>query len=475
MKNLVRSETPRTFVATTLAAAVVWFLPLAQAVVPAPDGGYPNLTTAEGQNALSHLTTGVANSAVGWYSLWSNTDGSYNTAVGAGTLVFNVGNQSTLEGSYNTATGVAALLSNTTGHSNTANGVLALFTNTEGSDNIAVGTEALFSNTTGVVNVAVGDSALYHNSTGLENTAIGDSALTSNTSGAANTAVGDAALFSNDGSQCSTAIGAGALLNSVNDNNTAVGCSALNNNTTGSNNTALGTSAGANLTTGDNNIDIGYNVVGVNGESNTIRIGNTDITDTYIRGISGATASGGAGVFVNSNGKLGTLTSSARFKDEIKPMDKASETILGLKPVSFRYKKEIDPQRIPQFGLVAEEVQRVNPDLVVRDAKGRPETVRYEQINAMLLNEFLKEHRKMEVQGRKIQEQEATIAQLKSDAAKQADAIDELKNGMNAVIARIKNDDLKIQQVSDRIETNNVDVRIATNDLEEVGWNQNLR
>jgi hypothetical protein len=192
--------------------------------------------------------------------------------------------------------------------------------------------------------------------------------------------------------------------------------------TTGSNNTVLGGGAGSELTTGDNNIDIGANVVGVAGESNTIRIGDTNVTDTFIRGISGATASGGAAVFVNGNGKLGTMTSSARFKDEIKPMGRASEAILALTPVSFRYKKEIDPQGIPQFGLVAEEVERVNPDLVIRDAKGKPYTVRYEQVNAMLLNEFLKEHSKVEqleaaldVVNKRLNEQEGRIQKVSAE------------------------------------------------------------
>ena len=180
-----------------------------------------------------------------------------------------------------------------------------------------------------------------------------------------------------------------------------------------------------------NNIDIGYNVVGVAGESNTIRIGNTDVTDTFIRGISGATASGGAAVFVNGNGKLGTMTSSKRFKDEIKPMNNASEALLALKPVSFRYKKEIDPQRIPQFGLVAEEVEKVNPDLVIRDSQGKPQTVRYDQVNAMLLNEFLKEHRKVQ---------------------EQADTIAELKSGMKTLAATVKQEAAQIQRVSAQLE-----------------------
>jgi hypothetical protein len=178
--------------------------------------------------------------------------------------------------------------------------------------------------------------------------------------------------------------------------NTAIGARAFMMNTTANYNVALGDSAGESLSTGDNNIDIGHNVSGVAGESNTIRIGNKDIIATYIRGISRQTAAGGAAVFVDSNGKLGTMIASTQFTDETKPMDKASEAILTLKPVTFRYKQEIDPKGIRQFGLVAEDVEKVNPDLVARDAKGEVYTVRYDAVNAMLLNEFLKEHRKVE-------------------------------------------------------------------------------
>jgi trimeric autotransporter adhesin len=244
--------------------------------------------------------------------------------------------------------------------------------------NTAEGAQTLFSNTTGKANTAIGVGALYQNTTGASNTATGMAALGSNTSG-----------FSN------TAIGARALLIA-----------------TGNYNVALGDSAGESLATGDNNIDIGYNVVGVKGESNTIRIGNTDIIATYIRGISGQTVVGGAAVFVDSNGKLGTMTASTRFIDEIKPMDKASETILTLTPVTFRYKQEIDPKSIRQFGLIAEEVQKVNPDLVCRDEQGKVSSVRYDAVNAMLLNEFLKEHRKVADQGAMIAKQQKQIEAL---------------------------------------------------------------
>jgi hypothetical protein len=188
--------------------------------------------------------------------------------------------------------------------------------------------------------------------------------------------------------------------------NTVLGDDALVNNTTGSDNIALGNEAGGNLTIGDHNIDIGNR--GIVAEANTIRIGTVGgQTATYIAGISGATVPTGVAVVVDSRGHLGTTTSSARFKEAIKPMDKASEAILSLEPVTFRYKHELDPQGIPQFGLVAEDVEKVNPDLVARDEQGNPCTVRYEAVNAMLLNEFLKEHRE-------VQEQKATIAELKS-------------------------------------------------------------
>jgi hypothetical protein len=386
------------FVLTALALVSVAFAQGAHAVSPAPDGGYPGGNTAEGTSSLLSRTTGTYNTAIGIYSLLSLTTGNFNTGVGAGTLFVNTADE-------NTATGAGALLSNTTGVTNTANGAFALVSNTSGGANTAIGDRALENNTIGVGHTAVGYRALENANASAKltaNTAVGSIALTNDTSGT---------------------------------DNTAVGGFALEGNTIGSNNTALGQLAGSDLTTGDNNIDIGYNVLGVAGEANTIRIGNTDIADTFIRGISGATASGGAAVFVNGNGKLGTMTSSERFKDDIRPMDKASEVILALRPVSFRYKKEIDAHRIAQFGLVAEEVERVNPDLVIRDAEGKPQTVRYEQINAMLLNEFLKEHST-------VQEQEATIKQLKKDfgatIAQLTARLDEQASQIHKVSARLE-------------------------------------
>ena len=283
---------------------------------------------------------------------------------------------------------------------NTAEGQNALFNLTTGGYNTAVGWLSLKSVTTGSFNTGIGAGTLVLNS-GDENTATGAAALLLNTTGANNTANGALALFNNTEGNFNTAMGDRALYsNSTGFANTANGYNALLGNTTGSYNTALGVNAGNGVSTASHTICIG--ALGEN-ESNTC----------YIGQIFGATSTGAAAVYVNSAGKLGTVVSSRRFKEEIKPMDKASEAILALKPVTFRYKHEIDPARSPQFGLIAEEVEKVNPDLVVRDAEGKVNTVRYEAVNAMLLNEFLKAHRRIEEQDKRIDQ---LTAQLKEQA-----------------------------------------------------------
>jgi len=360
-------------------------LPTLRAVSPAPDGGYPGGNTAEGQNALLSLTSGTFNTAVGFLSLRSETEGQFNTAVGAGALLANEGRPATNMGIENTAVGAGALLSNTTASFNTADGAFALFSNTTGSGNTANGFQALQHNITGGGNTAIGDSALFTNSTGFANTAEGLNALRFNTIGMENTAVGNGAL---------------------------------SNNTTGGNNIALGAGAGSNVTTANN-------VICIDAEGNNVD------NSCYIGNIFGSTSSSGVAVLVNSNGRLGTTTSSARFKHEIKPMDKASEVLLALKPVTFRYKKGIDPQGIPQFGLVAEDVEEVNPDLVVRDNEGKPYTVRYDAVNAMLLNEFLKEHKAFLKEQCKMEEQGAMIA-------RQQKQIEALTSGLQKVSAQLE-------------------------------------
>jgi len=487
-------------------------------VVPPPDGGYPNFTTAEGQNALFSLTTGAANTAVGWFSLKSVTTGSFNTGVGAGTLVLNAGDENTAIGTAalllntangNTAVGSRVLLNNTTGgtlaniqgidvgpnvavgqqalESNTiasantavgyqalqsfttgpvgfeqlglctavgfqalANatgdgfgnsgfGYQALHNNTDGALNTAIGLAALAANITGSNNVAMGGNALSANTTGDNNTANGATALVSNTTGDKNTAIGTFALTTNTTGESNTAIGHGALQANTASFNTAIGDLALVSNTLGTSNTAVGTNALQFNTTGIANIALGDGAGnGVTTADNVICVGTVGAnvgSSCYIGNIFGATSPGGIGVLVNSDGKLGTTVSSRRFKEDIKPMDEASEALLALQPVTFRYKKQFDAVGAPQFGLVAEDVEKVNPDLIVRDKEGKPYSVRYDQVNAMLLNEFLKEHKT-------VQEQGATITELKKElqaaSARQQKQIEALTAGLQKVSAQLE-------------------------------------
>jgi len=345
--------------------------PGVHAVSPAPDGGYPGGNTAEGQKALFSLTTGGFNTAVGFLSLDANTTNNLNTAVGAGALLANTADN-------NTATGAGALLSNTTGTQNTANGTFALFSNTTGLNNNAFGFQSLASNATGFGNEAFGSGALSGNIDGVQNVSVGDSALLNNNHGNSNTAVGTMALL---------------------------------HNTAGEAHVAVGFDAGANQTTGAGNVYIGANMGGVGGESN----------QTYIRNINNTAVSGGGTdtVSVNLNtGLLGHLSSSRRYKEQIRPMNTASEALYRLKPVLYRYKKEVDPSQSLAFGLIAEEVAVVNPDLVACNAKGLPESVHYEMVNAMLLNEFLKEHKTVEEQGATIVRQEKQIEALSAGLQK---------------------------------------------------------
>jgi hypothetical protein len=373
-----------------LVLACFAFSPTARAISPLPDGGYPFYNTAEGSYAL-YTFTGVAPN----------------------------------NGGENTAIGFEALVHNTSGDHNTATGFQALLTNTTGSANTAVGHNALASNT-GSHNTAVGGGTLAGNTIGNENTAIGRHALNFNSSGSYNAADGEYALASS---------------------------------TNASQNTALGYGAGYRLTTGGNNIDIGN--LGVAAEANTIRIGNpvntvypdgvTHLaqTKTYIAGFT--TAVTGSMVVVNTTTRqIGVMTSSARFKDDIKSMDDASKTIFALKPVTFHYKNDIDPDATPQFGLVAEDVQRVNPELVVRDADGKPYTVRYDAVNAMLLNEFLKEHR--------------NVQDLKTTVAKQETTIAQQQKQIEILTASFKEQASQIQRVSEQLAMSKSTPQLVAND-----------
>jgi hypothetical protein len=380
----------------------------AQGVVPPPPGGYPNFTTAAGDHALQALTLGVGNTAIGTFSLFSVTTGNFNTAVGAGALDLNTADS-------NTATGAAALLFNTTGTNNTANGTAALEFNETGGQNTANGAFALFSNTSGGTNTATGAGALFANTTGSLNTAIGQGALDSNTSADRNTAVGALALNDDTTGDRNTAIGVFALTqDNTGSFNTAVGVQALDGLTTGGTNTALGVGAGGSVTTANNVICIGANVSGAN-VSNTCFIGN-------IRGVTTINANA-LPVVIDAANQLGTMSSSARFKKEIKPMASASQAILALNPVTFHYKS--DKTGTPQFGLIAEEVAAVNPNLVVRDENGEVYTVRYDAVNAMLLNEFLKEHKKTE-------KLEAAVASLVATVNEQAAQIQRVSAQLEA-------------------------------------------
>jgi hypothetical protein len=409
----------REIIFTTILSVLACFAVAPQAQAVCQEGCLTNENTVLGDDALFSLTSGAWNTALGFDALTSNTGGSFNTATGDAALSSNT------TGNFNTATGTDALGSNTDGDANTAIGDAALASNTTGMENTATGASALLSNTTGFWNTATGLQALSSNTTGVGNTATGFLALNYNTIGEFNTATGTAALFNNTNGENNTATGVDALQNNTTGNfNTATGVLALNFNTTGNANIALGFFAGFNLTTGDNNIDIGNE--GVAGESNTIRIGKVaSQTNAYIAGIYGTPVARGLVVKVDSTGHLGTVGSSERFKTQIKAMDKASEAIHALKPVTFRYKKEIDAEQTPQFGLVAEDVERVNPDLVVRDTEGKVYTVRYEAVNAMLLNEFLKEHKKTE-------KLEATVASLITTVKEQASQIQKVSAQLEA-------------------------------------------
>ena len=354
---------------------------------------------------------------VGVQALFNDTVGNQNAAVGYQTLFTNV------DGDKSTGIGSQALFNNTSGSDNVGVGFRTLFTNTMGSRNTGMGYRTLLFNELGTDNTAIGWNALFNKrSSASLNTAVGSQALLHNTTGNVNTAVGFAALLTNSTGQENTAVGPDALeVNTTGGFNTAIGARALHNNTTGGGNTALGLLAGANVTTAQNVLCLGSSG------------GNVDNT-AWIENVFGVTTQGGATapVVVSISGQLGTVASSERFKKDIATMNKTSEAILSLRPVTFHYKTDTDGT--PQFGLIAEEVAKVNPALVLPDKEGKPYSVRYDAVNAMLLNEFLKEHLKVE-------EQEATITQLKTElratATRQQKQIDALTAGLQKVSAQL--------------------------------------
>ena len=323
---------------------------------------------------------------------------------------------------FNTAEGQKALFSLTTGSANTGVGWFSLYTDTDGSFNTAAGAGSLLFNTASE-NTAVGAAALLLSTTGALNTAVGAAALLNNQNGASNSALGSEALMSNTTGDRNTAVGFQALSsNTVGAFNTALGAEALSFSATGNFNIALGVGAGTNVTTASNVICIGT--------------AGSDVSDsTWINNVYGVTTNFAmtAPVIVSASGQLGTIASSERFKKDVVTMDKASENILLLRPVTFHYKS--DSNQIPQFGLIAEEVAKVNPALVLRDKEGKPYTVRYEAVNAMLLNEFLKEHKAFVEEQRKVEKLEATVVDLAKQLRKVTARVE--MNNSNAQVAAI--------------------------------------
>jgi Chaperone of endosialidase len=382
-------------------------------------------------------TFGIENTFIGVNAGNLTMTGTGNTGSGTNALFANN------TGSRNTASGRSALEANATGNDNTANGYLALFSNTSGSLNMASGSGALQNNTTGGGNTANGYQALHANTNGGQNTAIGGFALWVNTIGSENTASGANALGSNSTGGGNTASGHCALcVNTTGGFNTAVGKSALETNSTGSFNIAIGNRAGVDLTTGNYNIAIGN--PGVTGEANTIRIGDgvfsnvtgTPHTRAFIAGISGVNVAG-VNVLVNANGQLGVAASSRKVKDNIADMGEASSTLMKLRPVTFHYKTDKNPTgRSLQYGLIAEEVAEIAPGLVARNAKGEIETVYYQHLAPMLLNEYQKQQRVIEAQAVALAKQTDRVAALE----KQAQEIIALKQElarMAALMARL--------------------------------------
>jgi hypothetical protein len=362
---------------------------------PSNDISDSNDNTGGGSGALVSNTSGTFNTAYGHSALSSNSTGILNTAIGQGALSLNTG------GIENSAAGAGALANNSTGNNNTATGFQALFSNTTASNNTADGFNALV-NSTGHDNTATGSVALEANTTGSKNTAYGSFALQQNTTGFANTALGQAALLTN--------------ISGI--RNTAVGLAALQNNK-GNGNLAIGFQAGFNLTGGGNNIDIGTFTMGVAGESNTMRLG-TGMAQTFISGVAGVPVSGKQ-VFVSSGGQLGILPSSVRFKHDIQAMGDLSRKLFQLRPVTFRYNFDLQGER--QFGLIAEEVEKVYPELVTKDEDGKVESVQYHELIPMLLNELQHQQQMLEAQAEQLTQLKADNGQLRDSLAGQNAAL----------------------------------------------------
>ena len=387
--------------------------------------------TCYGTGALVSITSGVDNSGFGYGAMRYNTIGRQNTASGFQALMYNT------TGDGNTASGYGALRFNTAGLYNTAIGLVALERNTTGSVNTAIGGNALRLNTTGSQNTAIGGYALWSNTTGVANAASGAAALFSNTTGAYNAASGAEALFSNTTGNNNTASGTLALrANTTGSQNTAIGHRALFLNTVGFRNVALGYQAGY-AVTGSDNIILGGGNQGVAADNGVIRIGASAYQKrAFMAGIRGVKtgATGAVAVLIDSKGQLGTINSSRRFKEDIQPMGSVSERLFALRPVTFRYKQAYEDGSKPvQYGLVAEEVAEVFPELVVHGKDGKPETVAYHVLATLLLNELQKEHRVVEALRQDDEVQAARMAALEQQVAVLAQAVE--RAGKSRVVA----------------------------------------
>jgi len=427
----------------TVAIALCWLAlsPPLQAQCPSACGAV-GANTAVGINALDSITTGIANTAVGFNALGDTTTGTHNTAIGTSALA----NNST--GSFNMAIGTDALRDSTASF-NLAIGFRVGFLNTTGNHLTGIGAAALRNNTTASQNTAIGSDALRENTVTEFNVAVGDSALTlfngTTVNDGANTALGSIALNALTSGQENVAVGRRALQNSTSgSNNTAVGWRAGDGVLTGDGSTCLGSNTCTNNSSANNVVCIGRNSAGEN-FSNRAYIPNVgQFTQNFVLG---------SVEFVTvrlSDGKLGHTVSSRRYKEDIKPMESASELIYKLKPVSFRYKKTPEYQGDNlDYGLIAEDVAEIDPKLAIRDGKGQIESLRYLAIYNMMLNEFLKEHKKVE-------EQQASIADLKSTVALQ-------QKGMQVLTAQLKEQEAQIQKVSAQVEMSKPAAKVVNN------------
>jgi hypothetical protein len=385
-------------------------------VINGNGGGLTNLNVNAAKLSGTLVNSQLANSSI-TVNAGTGLSGGGTVALGGTTTLNNAGVTALTGGGGVTVSAASGLvtLGSTATSANTANAIVSR----DGSGNFSAASITLAGNLiAGVIN---GNGAGLTNLNASQLTSIGNN----------NFFAGSAGKAANSGSD-NTAMGAQALTNNTSGTgNTAFGFGALQN-ATGNFNFGYGYLAGSGLTTGANNVDIA--AAGQSGDNAFIRIGTPGIqTATYIAGISGATAASGVAVYVNSSGQLGTLTSSRRYKQDIQGMDQASDVLYALQPVTFKYKPGIDPQGIPQFGLVAEDVEKVAPDLVAHDDQGKIYTVRYQAVDAMLLNEFLKEHRTVEEQTRTVQEQSAEIQNLKQ----QNESLEKRLNILEKAVASI--------------------------------------